>query len=352
MGYRLEKSGWRSKRDTNRPKSSDLLCVCNERSDGFGGKAPHSPDTAAHTTSSPMAAQTSTGRASWELPEANAEAAAALIRAQAEMATRSVPSVDGTVVPHATHPPTITTLADDVAGISLEESKENDDVHGNTISPLEALMTAKANGVATAHRALLALASPAAFTKAPEEAAVATGTPTKPDNAGRVRATKEAYADSQRREAAERRERIRRAERAKEASKLRDAALAAEAASKNAPEPTPEARARMEAETARAAEAQRVKARKAKEAERAGKRVKAVEALQETVKRALARKGIKPPPLCGCPHAKTAQPFAMDHVYKCARNCPLRGDEGAYQAALAQMLAAHDIVITPPPLPV
>jgi hypothetical protein len=42
----------------------------------------------------------------------------------------------------------------------------------------------------------------------------------------------------------------------------------------------------------------------------------------------------------------------MDHVYKCARNCPLRGDEGAYQAALAQMLAAHDIVITPPPLPV
>ena len=305
------------------------------------------------TTSSPMAAQTSTGRASWELPEANAEAAAALIRAQAEMATRSVPSVDGTVVPQpASHPPTITALADDVAGVSLEESKENDDVHGNTISPLEALMTAKANGVATAHRALLALASPAAFTKAPEEAAVAAGTPTKPDNAGRVRATKEAYADSQRREAAERRERIRRAERAKEASKLRDAALAAEAASKNAPEPTPEARARMEAETARAAEAQRIKARKAKEAERAGKRAKAVEALQETVKRALARKGIKPPPLCGCPHAKTAQPFAMDHVYKCARNCPLRGDEGAYQAALAQMLAAHDIVITPPPLPV
>ena len=125
-----------------------------------------------------MAAQTSTGRASWELPEANAEAAAALIRAQAEMATRSIPSVDGTVVPQpASHPPTITALADDVAGVSLEESKENDDVHGNTISPLEALMTAKANGVATAHRALLALASPAAFTKAPEEAAVADGHP-------------------------------------------------------------------------------------------------------------------------------------------------------------------------------
>ena len=68
--------------------------------------------------------------------------------------------------------------------------------------------------------------------------------------------------------------------------------------------------------------------------------------------RRLARKGISLPPLCGCPHARTAKPFAMDHVYKCARNCPLRGDEGAYQAALAQMLAAHDIVITPPPLPV
>ena len=352
MGYRLEKSPWLEARyePSKIARHEDLLCATKRQIWGEGTALARTPPD---TTSSPMAAQTSTGRAFWELPEANAEAAAALIRAQAEMATRSVPSVDGTVVPHpASHPPTITTLADDVAGISLEESKENDDVHGNTISPLEALMTAKANGVATAHRALLALASPAAFTKAPEEAAVAAGTPTKPDNAGRVRATKEAYADSQRREAAERRERIRRAERAKEASKLRDAALAAEAASKNAPEPTPEARARMEAETARAAEAQRVKTRKAKEAERAGKRVKAVEALQETVKRALARKGIKPPPLCGCPHAKTAQPFAMDHVYKCARNCPLRGDEGAYQAALAQMLAAHDIVITPPPLPV
>ena len=105
-------------------------------------------------------------------------------------------------------------------------------------------------------------------------------------------------------------------------------------------------------EAKRAAEAERRGAEKAEEAKRASVAVKAVEALQETVKRRLARKGISLPPLCGCPHARTAKPFAMDHVYKCARNCPLRGDEAAYRAALAQMLAAHDIVVTPPPLPV
>jgi len=34
----------------------------------------------------------------------------------------------------------------------------------------------------------------------------------------------------------------------------------------------------------------------------------------------------------------------------CAHNCPLHADEVAYHAALSQMLAAHDIIISPPPM--
>ena len=288
---------------------------------------------------------------SWEMPEGNAEAAAALTRARAEAAT---------AVHRAQRPPTVTALVDDVARVSVDDTKENERRNdAKTVSPLEALMTAKANGVATAHRALLALASPAAFARAPEQATAAAGATNaaKPtDNAGRVRATKELYAESQRREAARRRERARTAERARETSKLCAAAVDAEAEERArtaaTAAPTAEERARTEAEAARAAEAERRGAEKAEEAKRESEAVKAVEALQETVKRRLARKGISLPPLCGCPHARTAKPFAMDHVYKCARNCPLRGDEAAYRAALAQMLAAHDIVVTPPPLPV
>ena len=287
--------------------------------------------------------------ASWETPEGNAEAAAALTRARAEAAT---------AVHQAQRPPTVTALVDDVARVSVDDTKENERRNdAKIVSPLEALMTAKANGVATAHRALLALASPAAFARAPEQATAAAGATdaAKPtDNAGRVRATKELYAESQRREAARRRERARTAERARETSKLCAAAVDAEDAevAAAAAEPTAEERARIKAEAARAAEAERRGAEKAEEAKRASEAGKAGEALQETVKRRLARKGISLPPLCGCPHARTAKPFAMDHVYKCARNCPLRGDEAAYRAALAQMLAAHDIVVTPPPLPV
>ena len=61
--------------------------------------------------------------------------------------------------------------------------------------------------------------------------------------------------------------------------------------------PTAEERARTEAEAARAAEAERRRAEKAEEAKRESEAVKAVEALQETVKRRLARKGISLPPL-------------------------------------------------------
>jgi len=332
-------------------ESPDPASVTDTRDETarMGGKArisplpPHSPSPGPRTmTHAPDAA-------SWEMPEGNAEAAAALTRARAEAAT---------AVHRAQRPPTVTALADDVARVSVDDAKENERRNdAKTVSPLEALMTAKANGVATAHRALLALASPAAFARAPEQATVAAGATTaaKPtDNAGRVRATKELYAESQRREAARRRERARTAERARETSKLCAAAVDAEVAAAAATQPAPaaEERARMEAEAARAAEAERRGAEKAEEAKRASEAVKAVEALQETVKRRLARKGISLPPLCGCPHARTAKPFAMDHVYKCARNCPLRGDEVAYRAALAQMLAAHDIVVTPPPLPV
>ena len=134
---------------------------------------------------------------SWEMPEGNAEAAAALTRARAEAAT---------AVHRAQRPPTVTALVDDVARVSVDDTKENERRNdAKTVSPLEALMTAKANGVATAHRALLALASPAAFARAPEQATAAAGATNaaKPtDNAGRVRATKELYAESQRREAA------------------------------------------------------------------------------------------------------------------------------------------------------
>ena len=96
---------------------------------------------------------------SWGMPEGNAEAAAALTRARAEAAT---------AVHRAQRPPTVTALVDDVARMSVDDTKENERRNdAKTVSPLEALMTAKANGVATAHRALLALASPAASRESP-----------------------------------------------------------------------------------------------------------------------------------------------------------------------------------------
>lgn len=218
-------------------------------------------------------------------------------------------------------------------------------------SPLETLMATKAAGVQSSHRALLSQNRPAAFGASRKKGGVEAI-----EGPGRVRAAKEAYADSGRKRVASLREKERRSARRKEEKRLqRIAAAEAEAFSKAEREAAvakanPEIAARIRARTYARAEEERRRVERRMHAERVVQRARYAEALQDTIKAQLVKKHVVLPPLCACPHAAKSEPFDITAVYKCAHNCPLHNDEAAYHAALSQMLAAHDIIITPPPV--
>ena len=221
-------------------------------------------------------------------------------------------------------------------------------------------MRAKAQGVRESHRALLASAVPSVFRGG------ATTPAASDDNAARAtpapfvgkNALDEARAESERqrvknaRDAAAKAERRRaRGERRSDSAGLstswreegcrRGCRWGADAGGEDG-----EAEGTSEEARANAASAREARAREKRE--RASRRARLTEDLRALVTRQLARKHVVLPPLCGCPHAATTPPFDPEAVYRCAHNCPLHGDEAAYQGALSQMLAAHDILIAPP----
>jgi hypothetical protein len=218
-------------------------------------------------------------------------------------------------------------------------------------SALEMLLATKAAGVQSSHRALLSQAHPAAFGASRQAGSGVEAI----EGPGRVRAAKDAYADSQRKSVASMREKERRTARRREEARLqRVAAAEAEAFSAAQREAAlakadPEVASRIRARTHAKAEEERRRVERRMHAERVVQRARYAEALQDTIKAQLVKKHIVLPPLCTCPHATKSQPFDLTAVYRCAHNCPLHNDEAAYHAALSQMLAAHDILIAPPP---
>ena len=249
-------------------------------------------------------------------------------------------------------------LADEVANIDLvvsQSGRPSTAPAGGRVprpeppSALETLMATKAGGVQSSHRALLSQTHPAAFKGRGGGVETIEGP-------GRVRAAKDAYADSERKRVASMREKERRSARRKEEKRLqRIAAAEAEAFSAAEHEAAlakadPDVASRIRARTYARAEEERRRVERRMHAERVVQRARYAEALQDTIKKQLAKKRIVLPPLCPCPHAPKSEPFDVTFIYKCAHNCPLHNDEAAYHAALSQMLAANDIIITPPPV--
>lgn len=256
-------------------------------------------------------------------------------------------------------------LADEVANIDLvvgggsaQSGRPSTAPAGGRVSrpeppsALETLMATKAGGVQSSHRALMSQTHPAAFGASRKSG----GGVESIEGPGRVRAAKDAYADSERKRVASMREKERRSARRKQEKRLqRLAAAEAEAFSAAEHEAAlakadPNVATRIRARTYARAEEERRRVERRMHAERVVQRARYAEALQDTIKAQLAKKHIVLPPLCACPHATKSEPFDITAVYKCAHNCPLHNDEAAYHAALSQMLAAHDIIITPPPL--
>jgi hypothetical protein len=162
--------------------------------------------------------------------------------------------------------------------------------------------------------------------------------------------------DSERKRVASMREKERRSQRKKEEKRLqRIAAAEAETFSVAEHEAAlakadPDVASRIRARTYARAEDERRRVERKMHAERVVQRARYAEALQDTIKAQLVKKHVVLPPLCACPHATKSEPFDIAAVYKCAHNCPLHNDEAAYHAQLSQMLAAHDIIISPPPM--
>lgn len=265
-------------------------------------------------------------------------------------------------------------LADEMADISLVAgSRGARSSAPPEPSPLEILMRAKAQGVRESHRALLASAVPSVFrggartpAASDENAARCPPAPFVGKNAldearaeserQRVKNARDAAAKAERRRAARRtQERLGGAvdvEREREGAEegAVEGAEDGDAEDGDAEETCDPSSAPSEEARANAASAREARAREDRAArfERVTRRARLTEDLRALVTRQLARKHVVLPPLCGCPHAATTPPFDPEAVYRCAHNCPLHGDEAAYQGALSQMLAAHDILIAPP----
>lgn len=253
-------------------------------------------------------------------------------------------------------------LADEMVDISLVAGSRG----GRSSAPpepfpLEILMRAKAQGVRESHRALLASAVPSVFrggattpAASDENAARATPAPFVGKNAlDEARAESERQRVKNARDAAAKAERRRAARRTQErlggaVDIVRERKGADEGADGGADAGGEDGEAEGTSEEARANAASAREARAREKRERASRRARLTEDLRALVTRQLARKHVVLPPLCGCPHAATTPPFDPEAVYRCAHNCPLHGDEAAYQGALSQMLAAHDILIAPP----
>lgn len=272
-------------------------------------------------------------------------------------------------------------LADEVANIALATVSGGGAGAGPTPpaapTPLGLLLEGKAEGTRASHRALLAAIVPSAFgggskrPKQPNNAArVAGGENERADVAGEAgprpatsgggagfvsKRDEEARAESERQRVKNARDAAARAERTRASRRMQRLASVIGGA---APD---EVRGGSEEEDilgtadeaeddAALAEARRVAAaassRRAS-AERATRRARLAEALQEIIARELERKHAVLPPVCACAHAETTPPFHPEFVERCAENCPLRGDDASYRAALAQVLAAYDIRVAP-----